>query len=101
MRHSGRRKAWLLGAAVACVLAVFALRPVHSARQKSPTFDEPFHIAGGLTYWRHNDYRLHPENGVLARRIIALPDSLDREPFRRHPREVRGAVAAVAADGRV
>jgi 4-amino-4-deoxy-L-arabinose transferase-like glycosyltransferase len=73
MFRADRRKTWMLAAAVACVLAVFALRLVHSARQKSPTFDEPFHVAGGLTYWRHNDYRLHPENGVLAQRIIALP----------------------------
>jgi hypothetical protein len=58
---------------VGCLLAVFAGRLVHSAWQKAPTFDEPLHIAGGASYWKHNDYRLHPGNGALAQRIIALP----------------------------
>jgi hypothetical protein len=62
-----------VNALVGCLLAVFAGRLVHSAWQKAPTFDEPLHIAGGASYWKHNDYRLHPGNGALAQRIIALP----------------------------
>src|SRR5581483_6550507 len=37
------------------------------------TADEVVHLTGGYTYWKFNDYRLHPENGTLPMRIAALP----------------------------
>lgn len=40
---------------------------------KSTTFDEIAHLTAGYTYWLTNDYRLHPENGVLPQRWAALP----------------------------
>ncbi len=38
-----------------------------------PTGDENAHLTGGYSYWKFNDYRLHPENGNLAQRWVALP----------------------------
>ncbi|MDO8546208.1 MAG: glycosyltransferase family 39 protein [Nitrospirales bacterium] len=46
---------------------------VSSQVDKSPTFDEVAHLTAGYTYWLANDYRLHPENGVLPQRWAALP----------------------------
>lgn len=43
---------------------------------KSPTFDEPLHLVAGYSYWKHGDYRLHPENGPLPQRWISLPMAL-------------------------
>ena len=37
------------------------------------TADEPVHVTGGYSYWKFNDYRLHPENGTLPMRIATLP----------------------------
>lgn len=37
------------------------------------TADEVVHLTGGYSYWKFNDYRLHPENGTLPMRIAALP----------------------------
>ena len=58
--------------AVACLLAVHATLAWTSTLGMGPTFDEPAHIASGLSYWRFNDYRLQPENGNLPQRWCAL-----------------------------
>ncbi|MDB6113721.1 MAG: hypothetical protein JWQ62_666, partial [Lacunisphaera sp.] len=42
-------------------------------REKSTTADELAHITGGYTFDHWNDYRLHPENGILPQRWQALP----------------------------
>jgi hypothetical protein len=39
----------------------------------SITYDEPLHIVGGWSYWKLDDYRLHPTNGVLIQRWLTLP----------------------------
>ena len=59
--------------AVACLLAVHATLAWTATLGMGPTFDEPAHIASGLSYWRFNDYRLQPENGNLPQRWCALP----------------------------
>ncbi|MBI2481376.1 MAG: hypothetical protein HYV60_22880 [Planctomycetia bacterium] len=46
---------------------------VASVQQKSATYDEIAHITAGYSYWKQNDYRLHPENGNLPQRWITLP----------------------------
>ncbi len=46
---------------------------ISSQVDKSSTFDEVAHLTAGYTYWLANDYRLHPENGVLPQRWAALP----------------------------
>lgn len=42
-------------------------------REKSTTADELAHITGGFTFNHWQDYRLHPENGILPQRWQALP----------------------------
>jgi len=44
-----------------------------SKLEYSATWDEPFHMLGGLSYWRLGDYRVQPENGNLSQRLIGLP----------------------------
>ncbi len=41
--------------------------------EKSTTSDEIAHITGGYTFNHWNDYRLHPENGLLPQRWQSLP----------------------------
>jgi 4-amino-4-deoxy-L-arabinose transferase-like glycosyltransferase len=52
------------------VLATLAMR------EKSTTADELAHVTGGYTFNHWNDYRLHPENGILPQRWQALPVTL-------------------------
>jgi len=58
---------------LAVVLGAWWCVAVGSTLGKSATFDEPLHIVGGASYWRLNDYRLHPENGNLPQRWCAIP----------------------------
>jgi hypothetical protein len=67
--------------AAGMILAVFALLAITSATRKSTTFDEVAHLTAGYTYWAYNDYRLHPENGVLPQRLVALPAVLGPHDF--------------------
>ena len=60
-------------AAVALLLALHFAMAVGSKLHESTTSDEIVHVTGGLSYWRFDDYRLHPENGNLAQRWVALP----------------------------
>ncbi len=65
---------WRGGLALALPLAAFHwLLAISSVLEKSTTCDEPIYIAGGLSYWLFDDYRLHPENGNLPQRIAAIP----------------------------
>ncbi len=58
----------------AALLVMFACLAWFSARQKSPTFDEPYHsMAAWVQLWQH-DFRLDPENPPLWRYWAALPD---------------------------
>lgn len=66
--------------AAAVLLGAFALLATTSAMRKSATFDEVAHLTAGYTYWAHNDYRLHPENGNLPQRLVAVPAVLG--PYR-------------------
>ena len=60
-------------AAVALLLALHFAMAVASKLHESTTSDEIVHVTGGFSYWRLDDYRLHPENGNLAQRWVALP----------------------------
>ncbi|MFA6292073.1 MAG: glycosyltransferase family 39 protein, partial [Victivallales bacterium] len=52
-----------------------------ASQRKSPVFDESVHIAGGLSYWLENDYRLNPENGNFPQRWTAIPLLLQKLKF--------------------
>lgn len=58
-------------------LVLLAALHVWLASSVSPHFghtgDENAHLTGGYSYWTLHDYRLHPENGNLAQRWVALP----------------------------
>jgi hypothetical protein len=58
---------------VALLLALHFTMAVASKLHESTVADEIVHLTGGLSYWTLNDYRLHPENGNLAQRWVALP----------------------------
>ncbi len=68
-------------AAVALLLALYYAMAVSAAAQTSMTFDEMAHLTAGYTYWRFNDYRLHPENGNWPQRLGALPAVLGGASF--------------------
>jgi Dolichyl-phosphate-mannose-protein mannosyltransferase len=58
----------------AMLLAIFACLAWFSVREKSPTFDEPYHsMAGWVQLWQH-DFRLDPENPPLWKYWAALLD---------------------------
>jgi len=59
--------------AAAAVLFAFWLGLLASLLGTSQTLDEGVHVTAGYTFWRHNDYRLNPENGNLPQRVAALP----------------------------
>lgn len=63
---------WVTFLAAALLVLHFALA-VGSKRHESTTADELIHLTAGYSYWRNDDYRLHPDNGNLTQRWIALP----------------------------
>ena len=67
--------------AAGLLLALFALLATTSALRKSATFDEVAHLTAGYTYTAYNDYRLHPENGNLPQRLVALPSLMGAYRF--------------------
>lgn len=68
---SGRRRRTAL--IVALGLALYWLMAVSVSPHMGVTADEVVHLTGGYSYWKFNDYRLHPENGTLPMRIATLP----------------------------
>jgi len=65
-----RRLAPLL---VALALGLYWWMAVSVSPRMGVTADEVVHLTGGYTYWKLNDYRMHPENGTLPMRIATLP----------------------------
>ncbi len=66
---------------VAALLALHAALALWAVSGKSNTADEILHITGGYTYWHLDDYRIHPENGILPQRWAALPAVFMAPPF--------------------
>ncbi|MDP2136310.1 MAG: glycosyltransferase family 39 protein [Candidatus Didemnitutus sp.] len=63
------------------LLAGFAFMVATVFPRIGVTFDEPAHLTAGRAYWSENDYRLHPENGLLPQRLAALPAVIQNTPF--------------------
>lgn len=61
------------------LLAVMALLSLHagllawSATRHSPTFNEPAHLAAGLSHWQFGRFELYRVNPPLVRMVAALP----------------------------
>jgi 4-amino-4-deoxy-L-arabinose transferase-like glycosyltransferase len=58
---------------VALALLLYWGMAVSVSPRMGVTADEVVHLTGGYSYWKFNDYRLHPENGTLPMRLAALP----------------------------
>jgi 4-amino-4-deoxy-L-arabinose transferase-like glycosyltransferase len=69
------RFVWTLAGLAALAQAIWA---VTATVDKCITTDEIAHITAGQSYWRFEDFRLQPENGVLPQRLAALPTLLLR-----------------------
>jgi hypothetical protein len=76
--HKYRIPSLLLAVLVCIAYLALAMQGV---AEKSGTADEFAHVTGGYAYWAFNDYRLQPENGNWAQRIVSLPSVLARAPF--------------------
>ena len=72
LRNPDHRPFLIVGAVVLFVSLHFGLA-IASVKHKSATFDEVAHVTAGHSYWKQNDYRLHPENGNLPQRWMTLP----------------------------
>ena len=70
MRFGPRLRPTLLAG---LALLLYWLMAVSVSPRMGVTADEVVHLTGGFTYWKYNDYRLHPENGTLPMRLAALP----------------------------
>ncbi|MCY2929289.1 MAG: glycosyltransferase family 39 protein, partial [Planctomycetota bacterium] len=58
--------------AAGVVLAGMYALMLTSLADKCVTSDELVHLTGGYSYWKFNDYRINPENGVLPQRLAGL-----------------------------
>jgi len=77
---SAHRSRMTLLAVIALLLVHFVLA-VGSKLRESTTADELGHLTAGVSYWRNNDYRLDPENGIFPQRWAALPAWLAQAKF--------------------
>jgi hypothetical protein len=59
-------------AAPAALLAVFFLQSFLASRVKSPTFDEPAHIAAGLSYLSTGVFHANPQHPPLMKELSAV-----------------------------
>lgn len=78
---SARSGNFLVSLGVAALLALHAAVALWAVSGKSNTADEILHLTGGYAYWHLDDYRLHPENGILPQRWAALPAVFMAPPF--------------------
>ena len=69
----GRRPRLLAALLVALAMVAHWWMAESVSPRLGVTADEVVHLTGGYTYWKFNDYRMHPENGTLAMRLAALP----------------------------
>jgi hypothetical protein len=54
------------------LLTVFLLQSFCASRTKSPTYDEPAHIASGLSYVETGEIRLNPQHPPLLKELAGL-----------------------------
>lgn len=55
------------------LIAIFLITSGYSISGASPTFDEPPHLAAGITYFQTGDARLNSDHPPFARLVAALP----------------------------
>ncbi len=62
----------LLGVAAGALVLVFLVQAFLESRLKSPTSDEPPHIAAGLSYWETHTFRANPQHPPLMKELAGL-----------------------------
>ena len=67
----GKRR--LVYGAAAAWIAVFFCVSFFTSLLKSPTFDEPGHIAAGVSYYRTGQVRVNPQHPPLLKLLSAIP----------------------------
>jgi 4-amino-4-deoxy-L-arabinose transferase-like glycosyltransferase len=60
-------------ATVAAVLCIYTVEVTLSSRALSATWNEPYHLLAGYTYWQRADYGVNPEHPPLAKLVGAFP----------------------------
>lgn len=65
-----------INASVVAILTLHALLLVYGASVHSPTYNEPAHLAAGISYWHFCRFGLYSVNPPLVRMIAALPPML-------------------------
>ena len=71
---AGERRATLwTSLAIFGLLACYVALGLSAACDKALTGDEGPHLAGGVSYWAFNDYRIQPNNGNWPQRLCGLP----------------------------
>ena len=71
-RGQDRSSRWHTAIAVAC-LAVHVCLLAWGAYRHSPTYDEPAHLAAGISHWQSGRFDLYRVNPPLVRMVAALP----------------------------
>jgi len=69
---SAKRESRLLGLAAGALVLIFLLQAFLESRLKSPTSDEPPHIAAGLSYLETHTFRANPQHPPLMKELAAL-----------------------------
>lgn len=86
--HSGQRAPRSFHLLAGLLVAVFLLQSFLASRLKSPVFDEPAHIAAGLSYVQTGAVRANPQHPPLMKELaglslllagVRLPDSPELE----------------------
>jgi 4-amino-4-deoxy-L-arabinose transferase-like glycosyltransferase len=62
-----------MGMAAAALLVIFAVEVTLPSRELSATWNEPYHILAGYSYWQNGDYGVNPEHPPLAKLVGAFP----------------------------
>jgi len=60
-------------AAMAMLICVYAAEVTLASRALSATWNEPYHLLAGYSYWQRADYGVNPEHPPLAKLVGAAP----------------------------
>ena len=71
-------KRWCVVAMVVALLAQMLVAMLLSAKDDTPTFDEPAHIGAGLAWYRYRDLNFDPDHPPLTMLLATLPLRLEK-----------------------
>jgi len=69
---SANRAPWSYGLSAGVLIAAFLLQSFFASRIKSPVFDEPAHIAAGLSYVETGEFTANPQHPPLLKEMSGL-----------------------------